>query len=858
MTAAQLQTLLSERHWLIGLSRHLVAGIDEPEDLVQETYLRALRREDGVPEDHARGWLAKTARNVSQDAKRRAAARAAREREVAAQEASAAAPDEMLAFAEFRSRVAAAVMALEEPERTAVVMRFYEGISTEEIAARTEAEAGTVRQRISRALRKLRSRLDAEQEDRAWVPAALAMAAQPGLGAKVGAGLSAAFLVSAVAVVAALGILLAPGSGEVVEVLAPPLVAELNEQREPDAVAPVLVAVKTAPAETRRVATGRVGTLDKLHRGPGLGIPSTGEEETVTALAGRFVEYRDGVPLEMSLDGSVEVKVDALSGWGTVRVPLIDGAFELQLVHLDGRYQTLAGVRVGLRDPDETHFRVSIPASPSGGVFAHDDAQSFDTLGRPEAIPFGTLDAVVSLKRTVPIELYVVDEVTGMPLNHIDVYQSGRFSSIEGIDPQGTTRERLQNDGSSPVLLEAMGEVFNATRQQLIVGAKEYAWNTITVDFTRPQRWQIALKRAGGLRVRLEGERPEEAKIRLRSGGRLISERGALASETVYEHLLPGVYAVSLEEDVDPYNSPIVQASGSAEVVGGVEGQLTLRVEPPEPVATGSVVGQLHLPVELGVDGPILRVDRLSPSRSGGRMSFRVTSRELKPVPKEPGRFAFQLDELEVGRYLISLFGPGSSDEFEVTPAGVASVELATAPPVTIFASIKDELTGEDVPDITEMVWVPNDSKRHFNGQINNVERDPKTGRFEMHVPAMEIIVFAAGREHSQNVVRLLPVEGQEVKIRVSRRIPVLVELRDGGNVVPWPIAVNPRPRRTVGERRWTPWTFEAGRPRIEIPKAGTYRLEIPEFSGYKKHLPVEFEVTPGPMQTVVVELTPE
>ncbi|QDV08669.1 RNA polymerase sigma factor SigX [Planctomycetes bacterium Poly30] len=257
MTSSQLETLLVERHWLIGLSRHLVAGIDEPEDVVQETYLRALRREDGLPTERPRGWLAKTARHVSQESKRGAVHRVAREREVATRESNAAAaPDEILAHAEFRSRVAVAVMALEESQRLCLVMRYYEGLTTAEIAKRMEVDPATVRQRISRGLARLRTMLDAESEERSWVLPALALAARSGLAGKGSNALSAAVLVPLlVAAVAAIGYLtLGPGEAATASAPAGPELAAVAPAREPgwpDA----LTMPENSVTEGRRVAS---------------------------------------------------------------------------------------------------------------------------------------------------------------------------------------------------------------------------------------------------------------------------------------------------------------------------------------------------------------------------------------------------------------------------------------------------------------------------------------------------------------------------------------------------------------------------------------------------------------------------
>jgi hypothetical protein len=66
----------------------------------------------------------------------------------------------MLEKLELQRLVAGLLRELEEPLRTAVLLRFFEGKTPSEIAAAQGVPAGTVRWRISEGLRRLRERLD--------------------------------------------------------------------------------------------------------------------------------------------------------------------------------------------------------------------------------------------------------------------------------------------------------------------------------------------------------------------------------------------------------------------------------------------------------------------------------------------------------------------------------------------------------------------------------------------------------------------------------------------------------------------------------------------------------------------------
>jgi hypothetical protein len=77
---------------------------------------------------------------------------------------------ESCARAETLRRVIEAVVALEEPYRSTVLLRFYDGLPPAEIASAQGVPASTVRTRLQRALERLRRQLDEDERGgrRAW------------------------------------------------------------------------------------------------------------------------------------------------------------------------------------------------------------------------------------------------------------------------------------------------------------------------------------------------------------------------------------------------------------------------------------------------------------------------------------------------------------------------------------------------------------------------------------------------------------------------------------------------------------------------------------------------------------------
>src|SRR5262245_20131031 len=205
------ETLLTHGDFVRALAR---SPLDEhrAEDVVQQTWGAALERPPRAP-GRLRAWLAIVARNF--------AARAARsEDRRARREEAAARPERVPSTAEVfereaaRRRVVEAVVALAEPYRASVLLRYFENLPPREIAARLDVLVGTVRTRLKRALAQLRARLDREHggDGRAWGLALAPLAAPPAIPGPLGGALTGVLAMNTGTKVAAVALLLA-GSG---------------------------------------------------------------------------------------------------------------------------------------------------------------------------------------------------------------------------------------------------------------------------------------------------------------------------------------------------------------------------------------------------------------------------------------------------------------------------------------------------------------------------------------------------------------------------------------------------------------------------------------------------------------------
>ena len=174
-STADLATLLAQAGWLRRFARALVGDAATADDLAQETMLSALRRP--VPTG-GRAWLATIARNLAVDRFRGNARRVRREASAPAHDPTAGSvtsPEGLIGDAQIHRHVAEAVARLAEPLRQTVVLRFYEGLSSADIARRVGEPEGTIRWRLKEALDRVRTDLDARHgNDRSVWRAALA------------------------------------------------------------------------------------------------------------------------------------------------------------------------------------------------------------------------------------------------------------------------------------------------------------------------------------------------------------------------------------------------------------------------------------------------------------------------------------------------------------------------------------------------------------------------------------------------------------------------------------------------------------------------------------------------------------
>jgi RNA polymerase sigma factor (sigma-70 family) len=271
--------LLAHAGWLGQLARQLARG-DVADDMMQETWVAALRRppDEGRP---PRPWLARVLFNFVRQHGRGETRRSRREDEArAAATTTTEATDDVYQRLEQQRALAGRVMALDEEERRVVLLRFYDGRTSAEIARMLGVPAGTVRWRLKTALDRLRADLDRGPERDRWrailAPGVVTMAKTKGL-----------LLTGAAAGVIALGSV--------------GVVVSRTDERTNGSGPTARTAVAPAAAQPEAPPPARIGAppLAPRRRAPASGVATPGRDDPAPRARSARSLYRDEIRAAM-------------------------------------------------------------------------------------------------------------------------------------------------------------------------------------------------------------------------------------------------------------------------------------------------------------------------------------------------------------------------------------------------------------------------------------------------------------------------------------------------------------------------------------------------------------------------------
>lgn len=393
----------SDAAFVRGLARQLLADEHGAEDLAQEAWLHALR--GPAPRGGFRSWIAAIVRNLATSQHRRAQRR--RRHETAAADGvarPAADASTVHASLEAHELLVTTVRALDEPYRTAIVRRYFDGLSPRAIAAERGLPVRTVHTHLQRGLDQLRARL--RDRDPRWTALLLPVLPAPTTAAVL-------TMTTTTTKLAGFGALVAV----VLCSLAWPMLTA-------DAAPPTTSSAPPAVATATLGATGREPTLDRREATPAATAPAA---STTAATAPREPWTVPGVVL--ALDGTPLAKLDViLTAFGEERP------------------------RARATSDTTGRFVLSLPEA-AGGHLAVDDP-AWTTAYRPVLWGQPERDELTVIAAPVtPVAGLTVDE-SGRPLAGVEVSLSAELPprstyarSLERALP-GEWRTHSNADGS--------------------------------------------------------------------------------------------------------------------------------------------------------------------------------------------------------------------------------------------------------------------------------------------------------------------------------------------------------------------------------------------------------------------------
>ena len=254
------EELLAHAAWLRRLAGALVQPADA-DDVVQKTWLAALRRPPAADRP-IRPWLATVLRNF---VRMKARTQAAEQRsEAQPQSQDAPSPETLLDRLETQRLLARLVSELDEPFRSTVLLRFYEGLSSADIARVQDVPAGTVRWRLKTALDRLRASLDAKTDRKRWQLALLPLLPRRFAWWKGILAMSQSLKIAIVLVVLLLGLgwFVMRSHKPAAPVAKAPVAVPSIPVAKPTAPAPAAPAIRLVPARMEKDAAAKSGIFD--------------------------------------------------------------------------------------------------------------------------------------------------------------------------------------------------------------------------------------------------------------------------------------------------------------------------------------------------------------------------------------------------------------------------------------------------------------------------------------------------------------------------------------------------------------------------------------------------------------------
>jgi RNA polymerase sigma factor (sigma-70 family) len=864
-SAVPMEELLAHRQWVRALAQRLAADESSADDLEQETWLAAVQH---PPRDarSPRGWLGTVLRNVQRNAARGATRRGRREEAAARRETSETA-DDLVAEAETQAVLVREVLALDEPYRSTVLLRWFDDLTPDEVARRQGVPLETVRTRLKRAVARLRERMDERHggDRRAWC---LLLLGREGPGTGTGAGTTAAALAAggvamglATKLTIAAAVLVAAGAfwwsrsddaapaappGRT-ETAAAPAAPPVPAKRDHRAGAP---SESAAPAPAALDLTKADRDLD-LH-----GVVALADGSPVAGAKVQAVDYPWRRTMTMDIAALFEERLGASTATSA------EGAFALRLRRGEARLLRASAEGLATREvgPFQAGERVTITMTPAvtlrvtvkdqtgapvaGGVLW---LMGFGRGGEPWVNRRATTDAAGrcafdGLPGSVSAAVIPVAGVGDFGTQRIALPVSGE-TTLDLVSPAGRT---LRGRVFDAVTLAPIADATVGLGKAWVLATKTDGGGRFEIrGFTGKGEQSIGVSAAGYAQAMVRVGADDSIEFALRRGfsaaGRVVDAGGrpvegacvaveaarveAGIQRSSSGHAASGADGRFRVSDLDRTMPHVV----TAHVAGS--GRIRRPVAPPQADADAVDLGELRLSEPRAIEGRVLKPDgspwpganvRLTGPSVGDLGSMQEVGAQEERRSDDLGRFRFP--DLCPGVYSVEMQVPGESGPAaRVTlPADRDVLDVVLSPKSAggdIVVVVKDDagapVAGLNVSGSGDMRGA---IVSHTDADGRAVLRSPQEGRITR--------IDVGERMPTQPFLRVPTIRVEpgrdEYAVTIERGAFVACRLLDpdGAPIARATIAVEPGERVTNFSM-----TDADGRLRVALPRQGEFAL---------------------------------
>ncbi len=697
--------------WVQRMALAIAGRTAAADDLVQEAWLVALHAEVELSSEK-RGWWFGTMRNLQRRERRSDARRADRERKRELPRAVAPSAEEVYLRAEAQQRIAAAALRLDEPLRSTLLLRFFDGMPVAEIARQHDVKADSVRARLRRAIKLLQADLDSG-EDPGWRHD-LALALPLGFRLKT---LSTASSSGAVSLSFLGGSFMLGKATLALALVAAMAVTAWLTLRSPSIAADVAQSpVHPEPASQGIVqGLGIDAASSQTDRSKPRSAESSNSDPASPGSSHQALSSLSGVPITIVLpDGTQRSDASGSftlteAGEGAPNGSAHSSRVDFSLGSFDATFPTSSALHAhsfvmmapgpARRSLEETVWTASSPA----------------TEGSNRPTSTGDSEWIVPVEALATV--HVSNDENADPLGGL----------VAMVGPKAWARPPYLGPGDRDALVIAEGESplvipmreYAGEEVDLWIGGQGRGWKSCTVPGSADSQTVLALASGGELELRFDAQLPDGCeialvrldypqKIRVDMGDDWIGSLKPIRRH-VMTGVVPGLYNVTVRFGPPHAQAPLTReiARAKATIVAGERTILELTgAQPGDDPPRTDVTIRLKVSPEWNLNECYLR---LNPLRAGWEIKRRQWT-EVDLAFDSEGVVEVEAEDVVVGTYLLEFFAVNML-------AQTARVEVSENAPLLDF----------QVADPTELrLWVV-DADSGVNVDVTHLSIGPPT-----------------------------------------------------------------------------------------------------------------------------------